>query len=118
MIRVIFLVVLLIVGCSDQASEGLQVTIEASKGQVEVFEPVAFTAELLFKGTPLKNGAEIEFELINPQGQSIGLVIPTNVGDGSYTIETSFDLAGTYKVIAHVSYEGLHEMPEVEVTLQ
>lgn len=119
MIRIVFLTMLLLVGCSAQASEdGLQVTFNASDDHVDAFEPVIFTAKLRYDGSPIKNGAEIEFEFINPQGQSLGSVIPTNTEDGAYTIETSFDLVGTYKVIAHVTYENLHEMPEVEVTLQ
>ena len=115
------LIVLLLAGCSAQANEGnegLDVTIEANKTQVEAFEPVTFTATVTHEGESVTGGAEIDFEFIDPQGKSIGSVTPTNNEDGTYSIETSFDALGIYTIISHVDYEGQHEMPEVELELK
>ena len=114
----LLLMVLLLAGCSAHADESLEVSIKANPVQVEAFEPVTITSTISFNGEPVTENAEIEFEFINPNGQSIGTVNPDNNGDGTYSIETSFDGTGTYKIIAHVDYEGLHEMPEVEVSLK
>ena len=114
----LLLIVLLLAGCSAQANESLEVSIEASPTQVEAFEPVTIISTISFNGEPVTKNAEIEFEFINSNGQSIGTVNPNNNEDGTYSIETSFDGTGTYKIIAHVDYEELHEMPEVEVSLK
>lgn len=114
----ILLTILLLAGCSAQASETLDVKLDASKTELEAFEPVTITAAVTYNGEPVQDSAEIEFELINPAGNAIGSVKPEYGGDGKYTIETSFDGTGTYKVISHVSYKELHEMPEIEVTLK
>ena len=112
----LLLLVLLLAGCSAQA-EVLDVTISASTKTLQAFEPVTITASV-DAGGPVSEGAEIDFELIAPSGQTMGSVNPTNNGDGTYSIETSFDAAGTYRIIAHVDYDNAHEMPEVEVTVQ
>ena len=114
----LLLIVLLLAGCSAQVSESLDVSIDASKEQLEAFEPVTITSTISYNGELVVENAEIEFEFINPNGQSIGTVKPTNNDDGTYSIETSFDGTGTYKIIAHVDFEQLHEMPEVEVVLK
>ena len=114
----LLLAVLLLAGCSAQANEGLDVTLEANKTQVEAFEPVTFTATVTHEGESVTSGAEIDFEFIDPQGKSIGSVTPTNNEDGTYSIETSFDALGIYTIISHVDYEGQHEMPEVELELK
>lgn len=118
MIRIVLLSVLLLVGCSTSSNEGLHVALEANKTTVEAFEPIIFSATVLYNGELVEDGVEIDFEFIHPNGQSIGIVTPTNAGEGLFTIETSFDLPGTYNIISHVSYENAHEMPQVEVTLK
>lgn len=110
--------VLVLAGCSAPPAETLEVTMKATKQEVEAFEPVKITSLVTVNNEPISSGAELEFELINPDGTSIGAVTPTNEGNGVYSIETSFDGQGTYKIISHVSYGELHEMPEVEVTLK
>lgn len=115
--RLIF-VMLLLAGCSANTTEQLHVTISASKDELESFEPVTITALITYQNEPILEGAEVEFELINVDGKSLGSVNPTNDGNGSYSIETSFDGTGIYKIISHVSYEQYHEMPEVEVELK
>jgi uncharacterized lipoprotein YajG len=112
------LVVLLLAGCSEQATEALQVNIVASKAKVAAFEPVTITSTIVADGKPVINDAEVKFELIHPNGQKIGTLNPTNNGDGSYSIETSFDATGTYRIISHVDHNHDHDMPEVEVTVK
>ena len=116
--KLLYLFVLLLAGCSALSAETLEVTIKATKHEVGAFEPVKITSLVTVNNEPISSGAELEFELINPDGTSIGTVTPTNEGEGLYSIETSFDGQGTYKIISHVSYGELHEMPEVEVTLK
>ncbi len=118
MIRIILLSVLLLVGCSASSNEGLQVGLESDKTTVEAFEPIIFSATVLYNGELVEDGVEIDFEFIHPNGHSIGVVTPTNAGEGLYSIETSFDFPGTYIIISHVSYENTHEMPQVGVTLK
>lgn len=114
--RLLFLV-LLLAGCGTQAHE-LQVTIEATKQSVEIFEPVTITARIEASGKPVSDEAVVDFELIHPSGKTMGSVNPQNNGDGTYSIETSFDAAGIYRIISHVDYGQAHEMPEVEVTVK
>ncbi|MBD8035889.1 MULTISPECIES: FixH family protein [Solibacillus] len=116
--KLLYLLVLLLAGCSAPSAETIEVTIKASEQEVEAFEPVKITSHVTLNNESISSGVEIEFELINPDGTSIGTVTPTNEGEGLYSIETSFDGQGTYKIISHVSYGELHEMPEVEVTLK
>ena len=108
---------LLLAGCSAQAHE-LQVTIETNKQSVEVFEPVTITASIEAAGKPVSVDATVDFELIHPTGKTIGTVNPENNGDGTYSIETSFDAAGIYRIISHVDHGQEHEMPEVELTVK
>lgn len=65
MIRIVFLTMLLLVGCSAQASEdGLQVTFNASDDHVEAFEPVIFTAKLRYDGSPIKTEQKLSLNLL------------------------------------------------------
>lgn len=118
----LLLIVLLLAGCSAQANEelneGLIVTLTTTKSEIQAFEAVTFTATVTFAGEKVVDGADIAIEFIDPNGVSIGSVTPTNHKDGSYSVETSFDALGTYTIISHVDYEGLHEMPTVEVELK
>lgn len=114
----LLLVVLLLAGCSAQASDGLVVTLKTSAKQVESFEPVTITASVSLSGEALLEPDEIDFEMINGDGFSIGTVTPTTNGDGTFEIETSFDAAGTYTIISHVTHAEFHEMPEVKVVLK
>jgi uncharacterized protein YfaS (alpha-2-macroglobulin family) len=116
-VKRLLLVVLLLAGCSAHATENLQVTIEANKQTIEAFEPVLITASVEAAGKPVITDAEVDFELIHPSGKTIGTVNPTNNGDGTYSIETSFDAEGVYRIISHVDHGHEHEMPEVEVTV-
>lgn len=112
------LLVLLLAGCSAQEEGNLQVTIYSNKQTIEAFEPIVITASIETSGNPVSSKAEIDFELIHPSGKTIGTVNPTNNEDGTYSIITSFDEAGTYRIISHVDYEHEHEMPEIEVTVK
>lgn len=114
----LLLLVLLLAGCSAQAQESLQVSIEVNKQSVKIFEPVTITASVEASGKPVSNEAVVDFELIHPSGKTMGSVNPANNGDGTYSIETSFDAAGIYRIISHVDYGSAHEMPEVEVTVK
>lgn len=117
-VKRLLLIVLLLAGCSAQVNKGLIVTLTTTKTEIQAFEPVTFTATILFDDEKVVDGADIAIEFIDPNGVSIGSVTPTNLGDGRYFVETSFDALGTYTIISHVDYEGLHEMPTVEVELK
>ncbi|MBK5446416.1 hypothetical protein ACFY5J_14055 [Peribacillus butanolivorans] len=116
---IFILSIFLLIGCSDSGNKqqleqpkSLKVLLESNPKKIKINEAVAFTAEVKYGTENVSKEAEVQFEIIE-NGISIGSVFPKNKGDGKYLLETKFFDQGQKKVIAHVSYKTLHEMPEL-----
>ncbi|MBO1000639.1 hypothetical protein IOC57_23210 [Bacillus sp. SD075] len=115
---IFILAILLLIGCSDsgkkqhelEQSKTLEVSLESNPKKIMLNEAVTFTAEVKYGTDDISKEAKVQFEIIE-NGVSIGLVSPKHIGDGKYLLETKFFEQGKKKVIAHVSYKTLHEMP-------
>lgn len=121
MIRFILVIcsISIIAGCSDQQSEGyetkkLEVQIRSNKEQIKVNEPVKFIATIKYGDKEITEEATVKFEVIENDASS-GLLEAIHEGKGTYTLETMFLSAGQHKVVSHVDYKGLHEMPSLSL---
>lgn len=63
--------------------------------------------------------ANVVFEVweVNDEENSVK-IDATNNGDGSYTIDYTFDEPGTYEMYAHTDAHDLHTMPKKQVIVE
>lgn len=121
---VIFLVAILLIGCSDSSttlksvdqSNTLEVSLKSNTKKVVLNETATFTAIVKYGNEDISEEAEVQFEIIE-NGVSIGMVSPENVGEGKYVLDTKFFEPGEKQVVAHVSYKTMHEMPVLAFTV-
>lgn len=119
--RVLTLIaVLLLTACQPKSEPvGLTVDLQSTVDEATVNELLQFIAVVKYDNEQVVDGVTVEFEVVE-NGVSYGnLPIQPNEA-GEYTLELKFTEPGEHKVISHVTYEDVHEMPEVivDVTAQ
>ena len=114
--KLVWLFILLLVGCEAESKEALQVQLSASEQKVEVWAPITFQIEVESFGEQEDN-AIVEMEIINEQQQTVGILPATFIEAGRYELETVLDLPGQYEVISHVTVEEHHSMPSLSITV-
>ncbi len=87
----------------------------------ETAEPgdtVELIADVTYGGEPVPDASEMIFE-IWPQGnQDAGEKIDgENQGDGTYTLDYTFEEAGIYEMYAHTTAHSLHWMPKKQINV-
>ena len=92
-------------------------TIESDPKQVQMNEKVTFTSKVKYGNEDISKEAEVMFEVIE-NGVSYGNLPVEPSAEGIYQLELKFSEPGKHQVIAHVTYQDLHEMPilNLEVT--
>ncbi|GAB3793351.1 FixH family protein [Virgibacillus kimchii] len=91
----------------------LQVNDSAEPG-----ETVEMLAEVTYGDETVTDADEVDYEVWEKGERDDGYFIEAeNLGDGTYTAETSFDEDGIYHVQVHVTARDMHTMPQQEVTV-
>lgn len=110
----------LLTGCSNtienkiqaEKPKELKVTLESNPKKLHVNEKVTITSTVKYGNEDISKDADVTFEVIE-NGVSYGDVPVDPSANGNYQLELKFSEPGKQKVIAHVTYQGFHEMPSL-----
>lgn len=125
------LLLLVVVGCSnhhtnhagmDMESNGsfslVNVELNIQPNQVKVNEKVVIEAVVTQDNKKVTDADKVIIEIVPTATSGKPVEIPANhVGEGKYTVETSFDQADTYSITSHVTVGAMHTMPKKDLTV-
>lgn len=125
----VVLVLFVVAGCGRGAStaartdtplEPIQVELEVTPSAVQAGEPVTFTAKVTHRGENVDDAKEVMFEFWNTADDEAkhNQVKVKSAGNGTYVLEHSFKVPGTYEVISHVTARDQHSMPSKQFTVE
>ncbi|WP_342388505.1 FixH family protein [Salinicoccus bachuensis] len=80
-------------------------------------EAVEFTAHVHSNGENVTDADKVMFEVLQGK-ESLEMIEAEHDQNGVYSIEYTFDEAGTFTVISHVDALQLHTMPQAEITVE
>lgn len=101
---------------SEDEVRSLEVDLEVPE-TAEAGETVEFTAHVHSNGEDVPDADTVMFEVLQDE-ESLEMIEAEHSENGNYTIEHTFDEAGTYIVISHVDAFQLHTMPQSEITVE
>ena len=86
--------------------------------QVEVGETVELKALVTYGEEDVTDAEEMNFEYWKKVDQDNSETVETtNNGDGSYTVEVTFEEEGVYEMFAYTTAKGQHNMPQASITV-
>ncbi|HIV82401.1 MAG TPA: FixH family protein [Candidatus Salinicoccus merdavium] len=93
---------------------------------VELFTPdhimagdtVEMTAHVTSNEEDVTEADHVMFEIQDENEETVEEITAEHSENGEYTVEYTFDEAGTYTVISHVDAFSLHTMPSSEVIVE
>lgn len=98
----------------DEELAFLDVNLSINPDPAKVNEPVQFQAKVTYGDKPVKDADEVKFEIWRSLSDKHEKVEIKHSKDGIYELEKSFSEEGTYYIYAHVTAEGMHNMPKKE----
>jgi hypothetical protein len=112
----ILCVLFVLAGCSkDEKSEELPEFVEVviqTPESINVNEEVVIEALVTQGDEKVEDAKKVEFELWKSEQETHEKVIGEHQGNGIYAITKTFQEAGDYFVIAHVTARDMHNMPK------
>lgn len=101
----------------DVMAEPILVELSLTPDSIKAGEKVLIQAKVTQAGSPVEDANEVEFE-VKMEGGGVQAKVPVKHDqDGVYQMERTFDEAGTYQIISHVTARGMHSMPLKELTV-
>ena len=76
------------------------------------------TAYVTSNDEDVTDADRVMFEIQDEEGETVEEIDAEHSGNGEYTVEYTFEEAGTYTVISHVDAYSLHTMPSSEVIVE
>lgn len=102
---------------NDEELKTLDVEFEVPE-QIDVGETLELEAFVTYGDEPVTDADEVEFEVWEKNDQDNSTDYPSeNNGDGTYTVEVTFDHDGVFEMYAHTTAHDLHTMPLREITV-
>lgn len=102
-----------------QSMEPIQVELSWSPEQISIHERIIFEAQVTQGGEPVDDAKAVLFEIVNAEDEDDKQELEGKPsGKGTYTAEGSFEQAGSYEVISHVTARTQHSMPTKTLTVQ
>lgn len=81
--------------------------------KVEVNEPVELKAIVTYGDEAVTDASEMNFEYWESGNQDDSITVDAkNNGDGTYTVEVTFDRDGVFEIFAHTTAKDMHAMPK------
>lgn len=80
-------------------------------------EPVIFKAKVTYGDEVITDADNVSFEIWRAKDEKHQKIEIKEAANGVYQLEKSFDVEGTYYVIAHVTAERMHNMPKKEFVI-
>lgn len=102
----------------DVMAEPIIVELSLTPESIKAGEKVLIEAKVTQAGSPVEDANEVEFE-VTLEGGGVQAKVPVKHDQGGvYKMEKTFDEAGTYRIVSHVTARGQHSMPlkELKVT--
>ena len=125
-ISVMVLMAIALAGCGDSKAQAGEefvledpIVVQLTLGVEQAFtgETILMEALVTQSGEPVEDADQVKFEIIREGGEA-GVTIPVkHQGHGIYMLEKSFEEAGTYRIISHVTARGQHSMPAKEIII-
>lgn len=81
-------------------------------------ETVEMTAHVTSNEEDVTDAEHVMFEVQDENAETVEEITAEHSENGEYTVEYTFDEAGTYTVISHVDAFSLHTMPSSEVIVE
>ncbi len=81
-------------------------------------ETVEMTAHVTSNEEDVTDAEHVMFEVQDENEETVEEITAEHSENGEYTVEYTFDEAGTYTVISHVDAFSLHTMPSSEVIVE
>lgn len=103
-------------GNQVQAPVPIKVTIQLPD-KIDPGQEVQLKAVVTQDGKAVVDADEVEFEVWESTSEDHEKIAAKHVGDGVYAIKKTFDAAGVYEVIAHVTARDMHTMPQQQFTV-
>lgn len=111
---------LLLAACGDSQEDELlmlEVDFEPPK-TATVGESIELEAIVTYGDEPVTDAREMNFEYwLGDDKENSTTVDSTNNGDGTYTVEVTFEEEGEYSIYAHTTAHDQHTMPKRTVTV-
>jgi hypothetical protein len=106
---------ILLTGCSknqsnDEVPKLIEVTIQIPEA-IKINEEVELEAIVTQGDDKVEDANKVEFEIGKTDQEGNEKIVAEHQGDGVYTVKKTFDQAGEYKIIAHVTARSMHSMP-------
>jgi hypothetical protein len=98
----------------EDALKWVEVDVSISPEKPQPNEPVTFKAKVTYGDEVVTDADEVTFEIWRAKDDKHEKIEVKKATKGVYQIEKTFDVEGTYYVIAHVTAEGMHNMPKKE----
>ncbi|MGN1401099.1 MAG: FixH family protein [Bacillus sp. (in: firmicutes)] len=115
---------LLLAGCSNGSISKnepevsfLDVDLTIDPEKAEVNQEIVFQAKVTYGDKPVTDADEVKFEIWRSKSDNSEVVEVEHAGDGIYRLSKRIDVEGTYYIYAHVTAEGMHNMPKEEFTV-
>ncbi|KOP68794.1 hypothetical protein AMS62_28790 [Bacillus sp. FJAT-18019] len=101
----------------DVMAEPIIVELSLTPDHIKAGEKVLIEAKVTQAGSPVEDANEVQFE-VTLEGGGVQAKVPVKHDqDGVYKMEKTFDEAGTYRIVSHVTARGMHSMPLKELTV-
>ncbi|MCG7331614.1 FixH family protein [Salinicoccus roseus] len=101
---------------SEDEVHALEVDLEVPE-TAEAGDTVEFSAHVHSNGEDITDADKVMYEVLSGE-ESLEKIEAEHDQNGVYTIEYTFEEAGTYTVISHVDALRLHTMPQSDITVQ
>lgn len=103
---------------SESMMDPVQVDLTWTPEQAKVGNQVTIEVNVTQKDKPVEQADEVMIE-ISKEGDSGSRekVAAQNAGAGKYTLDKTFDQAGTYSITSHVTVGPQHTMPTKKLTV-
>ncbi|UHA73088.1 FixH family protein [Paenibacillus sp. 481] len=105
-------------GHGKEQTTGELIKVELTVPQTaKVNASVVMTANVTLSEKAVENAEKVEFEIVDESGKSEKISVKHKEA-GNYELAKAFDKAGKYKVISHVSANGMHSMPNKTIEVK
>ncbi|WP_019241828.1 MULTISPECIES: FixH family protein [Bacillus] len=92
----------------------LDVKLSINPETAQKGDPIEFSAEVSYGNKKVTDADEVKFEIWKSKSQNHEKIAVKHSSNGIYKLEKSFNEEGTYYIYAHVTAEGMHNMPKKE----
>ncbi|WP_238651590.1 FixH family protein [Paenibacillus piscarius] len=104
---------------AGSSMQPIKVELSWSPEEVTAGSKVSFKAVVTQEGKPVDDAKEVMFEITDTADKSKKIEIEgKGDGDGAYVGENTFEEAGKFTVISHVTARTQHSMPSKELVVQ